>query len=184
VNPAFEKLTGYRIDEVKGQNPKMLKSGMHDDAFYKEMWGTLNNGEVWKGELINKRKDDSLYHEEMSITPMFDVTGKATHFVAIKQDISERVKASAEREKLISDLQEALAKVNTLSGLLPICASCKKIRDDSGYWSQVEVYVQHHSNASFTHGICPECAKKFLNELNTSIEPAFRSHPGSKTAQS
>ena len=64
-----------------------------------------------------------------------------------------------EKEKLISELQEALAKVKTLSGLLPICSSCKKIRDDKGYWNQIETYIRQHSEAEFTHSICPKCAK-------------------------
>ncbi len=68
---------------------------------------------------------------------------------------------AAEQEiKLINELKEALTKVKTLNGLLPICASCKKIRDDSGYWQQVEGYIMNHSNASFTHGFCPDCVKK------------------------
>jgi hypothetical protein len=66
---------------------------------------------------------------------------------------------------LIHDLQDALANVKSLSGLLPICASCKKIRDDKGYWSQVESYIQSHSDATFTHGICPDCIKKFYPDL-------------------
>jgi hypothetical protein len=66
----------------------------------------------------------------------------------------------AEREKLIRELQGALAKVKTLSGFLPICMSCKKIRNDKGYWEQVEVYIRDHSEAEFSHGICPECMKK------------------------
>jgi sigma-B regulation protein RsbU (phosphoserine phosphatase) len=65
-----------------------------------------------------------------------------------------------ERERLIEKLQVALAKVKLLSGLLPICASCKKIRDDKGYWNQIESYIIEHSEAEFSHGICPECAKK------------------------
>ena len=68
--------------------------------------------------------------------------------------------AEEEREKLIRELQEALAKVKTLTGLLPICASCKKIRDDKGYWNQIEVYIRDHSEAEFSHGICPDCMKK------------------------
>jgi CheY-like chemotaxis protein len=67
-----------------------------------------------------------------------------------------------ERERLISELREALAHVKTLKGLLPICASCKKIRDDKGYWSQVESYVELHSEANFTHGLCPDCIKKWF----------------------
>ena len=68
--------------------------------------------------------------------------------------------AEAERERLIGELQETLAHVKTLRGLLPICASCKKIRDDQGYWNQIEAYVENHTDALFSHGICPDCAKK------------------------
>ena len=75
-----------------------------------------------------------------------------------------RVWAQEEREKLILDLRDALAKIRTLRGLIPICASCKKIRDDDGYWHQVEVYVRNHSEAEFSHGICPECADKLYSE--------------------
>jgi AmiR/NasT family two-component response regulator len=75
-----------------------------------------------------------------------------------------------EREKLIAELQMALAKVKTLSGLLPICASCKKIRDDGGYWHQVEVYIRDHSEAEFSHSLCPDCAKKFYEQLEEENE--------------
>ena len=70
-------------------------------------------------------------------------------------------KAEQEREKLIQELQETLQKVKTLSGLLPICAWCKKLRDDEGYWKSVEEYLGEHTRAEFTHGICPECAAEF-----------------------
>ena len=76
---------------------------------------------------------------------------------------SER--AETVRERLIEELQEALARVKTLSGLLPICASCKKIRDDKGYWNQIETYIEAHSEADFSHSICPECARKLYPEL-------------------
>lgn len=82
-----------------------------------------------------------------------------------QEEIAERRRAEEQREKLIAELREALAKVKTLSGLLPICASCKKIRDDQGYWHQVEVYVRDHSEADFSHGICPDCQKKLYPEL-------------------
>lgn len=74
--------------------------------------------------------------------------------------VNFRKRAEEGQKQLVSELQEALAKVKTLSGLLPICASCKKIRDDKGYWSQIEAYISSHSQAEFTHSICPECAKK------------------------
>jgi YesN/AraC family two-component response regulator len=73
---------------------------------------------------------------------------------------------STERARLIQELQKALANVKSLSGLLPICAGCKKIRDDNNYWHQVESYVQKHSEATFTHGLCPDCIKKYYPELD------------------
>ena len=71
----------------------------------------------------------------------------------------------AEKSEIIADLQEALAKVKTLSGFLPICASCKKIRDDKGYWNHVEAYISEHSEAEFSHGVCPGCAKKLYPDI-------------------
>jgi PAS domain-containing protein len=75
-------------------------------------------------------------------------------------DITQRKRAEAERERLIEELQEAIAKVKTLSGLLPICAWCKKVRDDQGYWKQIESFIQSRSEAVFSHSICPECSKR------------------------
>jgi PAS domain S-box-containing protein len=76
------------------------------------------------------------------------------------QDITKRKEAEEDRERLILELREAISKIKTLSGLLPICASCKKIRNDKGYWEQMEIYIRDHSEADFSHGICPECAEK------------------------
>jgi DNA-binding NtrC family response regulator len=78
----------------------------------------------------------------------------------------ERRRAQEERERLIAELQDALTKIKTLGGLLPICSSCKKIRDDSGYWNQVEVYIRDHTDADFTHGLCPDCYDALLREIS------------------
>ena len=83
----------------------------------------------------------------------------------IARDITVRKTAEQEREKLISKLQEALNNIKTLAGLLPICANCKKIRDDKGYWNQIEAYIEDHSGAEFSHGICPDCANKLYPDL-------------------
>ncbi|MCX8028053.1 MAG: cache domain-containing protein [Thermodesulfovibrionales bacterium] len=80
------------------------------------------------------------------------------------QDITERKLAEEEREKLIAELKSAIAEVKTLSGLLPICANCKKIRNDKGYWEQIEVYIRDHTDANFSHSICPQCAEKLYPE--------------------
>ncbi|MDA8407531.1 MAG: GAF domain-containing protein [Deltaproteobacteria bacterium] len=87
------------------------------------------------------------------------------NYLALLFEIDERERNTKERERLILELQDALAQVKKLSGFLPICASCKKIRDDKGYWHQVEKYVRDHSEAEFSHGICPECMKKLYPEF-------------------
>ena len=80
-------------------------------------------------------------------------------------NITDRKQAEADRDKLILKLQETLYRVKTLSGLLPICAHCKNIRDDKGYWSQIETYIKNHSEAEFSHGICPKCAKELYPDF-------------------
>ena len=90
VNPAFTKLTGYAWREVVGKNPRLLGSGKHDKSFYDDMWKTILAGETWQGEIINKKKNGELFHEEMTITPVLDDKGEISQFVAIKNDITER----------------------------------------------------------------------------------------------
>ena len=87
---------------------------------------------------------------------------------SIIHDISERRRFEQERENLIAKLEQAVAEIKTLRGILPICATCKKIRDDKGYWNQIETYISTHSDVEFTHGICPECEGKFYSSLNGS----------------
>ena len=79
-------------------------------------------------------------------------------------DVTKEMEAEDERERLLNELQVALEKVKVLSGLIPICANCKQIRDDKGYWNQIEAYISKHSDAQFSHGICPDCVKKLYPE--------------------
>jgi PAS domain S-box-containing protein len=91
ANPAFTSFTGYAVAEAAGKNPSaLIKSGKHEPAFYKNMWDTILGGQVWRGEIINRRKDGGFYTEEMTITPVRDQRGEITHFVAIKQDVTEK----------------------------------------------------------------------------------------------
>jgi PAS domain S-box-containing protein len=92
--------------------------------------------------------------------------GRLVGFAGISRNVTERKNLELEREKLIRQLQDALGSVKTLTGLLPICAYCKKIRDDQGYWNQLEAYVALHSRANFSHGICPDCAVRLRQEIN------------------
>jgi len=85
----------------------------------------------------------------------------------IKIEMEERERAQVEKDRLIIELKDALSKVNQLSGLLPICSHCKKIRDDNGYWNQIESYIHEHSEAQFSHSICQECVKKYYPDMDT-----------------
>ncbi len=102
VNPAFTKLTGYTKEEAIGKNTSILKSGMHDIAFYMHMWDTILSGHYWTGEMINKRKDGSLYYEENTITPVKDLSGNIVNFIAVKNDITGK----KEMEKALRESDE------------------------------------------------------------------------------
>ena len=110
------------------------------------------------------RKDGSTFPLELAL-PAWK-TARGDFYTGILRDITERKQAEAERERLIGELQKTLAEVKTLGGRLPICSGCKKIRDDKGYWNQVEVYIQQHTDAKFSHGMCPECIKKYYPDLD------------------
>lgn len=105
VNSAFTALTGYTFAEVIGQSTSILKSGKQSDAFYKKMWETILAGKVWRGEIINRHKDGSLYNEDMTITPVKDSTGATINFIAIKQDVTERIRTEAQVARYAELLQ-------------------------------------------------------------------------------
>jgi len=103
ANPAVTKLTGYSLDEMIGHKTNLFSSGRHGEEFYREMWQTIRAGKVWRGHMINRKKDGSLYHEEMTITPVSDKNGEVVNFFAVKEDVTaiqaaqEKLKASEER---------------------------------------------------------------------------------------
>lgn len=96
TNPAFEKVTGYTLDEAYLQNPRILKSGLQDEAFYKELWETISSGQTWTGRMVNKSKDGSLYTEKATISPVFNAVGYIINYVAIKRDITAQLKLEAQ----------------------------------------------------------------------------------------
>ncbi len=111
TNPAFTQLTGYASEEVLGKNTRLLKSGAQDESFYRNLWETVTSGQVWRGEMINRRKDGGVYSEEMTITPVRDEIGEIRHFIAIKQDITGRQqteRALHESEELFRSLSASL----------------------------------------------------------------------------
>ena len=104
------------------------------------------------------------------------ITGLIFGVRDLRGHIRARQRAEAERERLIAELQEALVNVKTLTGLIPICASCKKIRDDQGYWTQLETYLKQHSDAEFSHSLCLDCMRKLYPELSVEVEARLAKH--------
>ncbi len=109
VNPAFTTLTGYSAEEAIGMTPRILKSGKHDAAFYKDFWKTILSGQTWRGEFTNRRKDGTLYYDEHTVTPVRAAEGKITHFIGIMNDVTERKRAEEELRNTHEQLQQMLA---------------------------------------------------------------------------
>jgi PAS domain S-box-containing protein len=161
VNRALCEMLGYSKEELSGLgfdrfvDPADMEA--HLAAAQEFFEGKRSS---FKVEARYLRKVGDPLWGSLTVERIEDSTGQMLFVLAMLEDISERRRAAEERERMIDELKEALANVKTLRGLIPICASCKKIRDDKGYWSQVEVYVRDRSEAEFSHGICPDCMKK------------------------
>ena len=111
INPAFSKLTGYSEHEAIGKNPRILKGGNQDQTFYQDLWRTISSGKVWTGEIINRRKDGTLYPEEMTITPLRNAEGEIVRYIAIKRDITERKRAEEQlraSRQLVEEILNAI----------------------------------------------------------------------------
>jgi PAS domain S-box-containing protein len=169
VSPSCERITGYRPQEFT-EDLSLLERIVHpDDRSFVEMHmcEDVNNPEKPPQAVDFRIVDRSgtvrwIGHECQSV---FGDRGEWLGRRCSNRDITERKKAEEQKESLLVSLQEAFAKIKILSGFLPICASCKKIRDDEGYWHQIESYISDHSDAEFSHGICPTCARRLYPEL-------------------
>jgi PAS domain S-box-containing protein len=118
VNPAVTVMTGYSSEELTGRDPSILKSGHHDPVFYRNLWETVLSGKHWSGEIINRRKNGSIYYEEQRIAPVRNDDGQITHLIAIKQDITTRREAEIQLHQTNLLLQSQLSESERLAGLL------------------------------------------------------------------
>ncbi len=162
VNQAYCTLSGYDKNEIIGMHISDLEAIELPEETAVHFQRIISNGsdifETW-----HRRKDGSVFPLEVSVT---FIDSKGGRMICFCRNLTERKAIERERENLISELKGALAQVKMLSGLLPICSHCKKIRDDKGYWNQIESYIHEHSEADFSHGICPECARKHYPDFD------------------
>jgi PAS domain S-box-containing protein len=163
INHAFTKLTGYTSAEALGQNPRLLKSGQHPPKFYANLWTTISTGNVWHGELVNKRKDGSLYFEEMTITPVRGANGEIQNFIAFKLDVSARKQA----EKI---LRESEARFHSLFENMPEGFACCEMVFDS---DRPLDFIYREVNSAFEKltGLKNVCGKK-VSEVIPGIHQA------------
>ena len=164
-NAAAEKTYGYTAQEAIGQPISIIvpPDRLHELTAIRER---LQSGQrIERMEVTRRRKDGTQIQTSITVSPIRNDRGGIIGASIIARDVTARNLLEQDRLKLIQDLQDALSKVKQLSGLLPICANCKRIRDDQGHWQEIELYVHEHSQADFTHGICPECARQLYPDI-------------------
>jgi PAS domain S-box-containing protein len=157
-NKAVEEIYGFSSKEFLGRHVGELNA---DKEFAgRVILPAIQKTGRWDGEVMVLHRDGRAFPIWLSASIVRNDKGERLAMVGIIRDITLRKLAEQDRENLILKLNDAVANIKTLKGLLPICAWCKKIRDDKGYWKRVETYIKERSDASFTHCICPECLKK------------------------
>lgn len=173
VSPAAKKMFGYEPDYDGFIGSHIINFVVPEDRQRAESNVRIKSqgGYTGSNEYHGLRKDQSTFDVEVNSGFIHDANGQPVKMVFIVRDVTERKKTEEERENLILELRNAMSKIKTLSGMLPICACCKKIRDDKGYWNQIESYIKSHSDADFSHSICPECAKSLYPEYYKKMYP-------------
>ncbi len=163
-NAGAERLYGYSAKEAVGQSAWIIvPESRRQEA--SDLLSKVQQGQVVQQfETGRVGKAGVPLDVSLTISAIRSRDGRIIGASSITFDVTERRKMEAERTELIAHLNETLSKVKTLSGLLPICASCKMIRDDHGYWQKLETYVREHSGAEFSHSICPECMDRLYPE--------------------
>ncbi len=170
VNETFAALTGCTMDELNALSYWDLTPRAYADQEALQLASLQTRGFYGPYEKEYIRKDGRRIPVLLNGSRVTDPDGTEL-ILSVVSDISERRKIEQERESLIQSLQEALEEVHSLSGMLPICSSCKKIRNDGGYWQQIEAYIAEHSEASFSHGICPDCAAAYFPGMGKNRKP-------------
>lgn len=163
ANDAISRLVGSDRENVLLQNYNQIESWKKSGILETALSAVSENEE----KIIEVSVTTS-YGRQITVACRFKPIAimDQPYLLLVASDVTERRRVEEEREHLLQKLQDALDHVRTLRGIIPICATCKKIRDDEGYWEQIETYVRNHSHAEFSHGICPECAKRLYPDFD------------------
>jgi len=165
VSPKIKEVLGYEPEEAVGRKPfdfmppeegKSIAAVFDSIASERKRFKNLEN--------VNLHKNGSIVVLETSAVPFFATDGTFKGYRGIDRDITKRKQTEEELKKINAELQDSLNKVRLLSGLIPICAACKRIRTERGYWENIEKYISKHSEAEFSHSICEECATRLYPE--------------------
>jgi PAS domain S-box-containing protein len=174
-NRAMKRMSGIEKNEIIGKGDYAYSIPFYGEPRPALINLVLQRDKKWEEKYLGLKEEDGVLISSESFHPLmgnggcylagaaariYDARGNIVGAIESLRDITITKRSEQERERLIKDLQNALAKVRTLSGLLPICASCKNIRDDKGYWNQIETYISNHSEVAFSHGLCPGCMEK------------------------
>lgn len=169
VSPSVLRLRGFRPEEIVGLplEGALLPEEARD--FRERLPGALelfrhSREAQIRGRVTQPCRDGSTLPSEVVLNGMYDAEGNLVALLGVTRDISEQVRAEEELRRAKELAERALAQVRTLTGLIPICSSCKSIRDDQGFWKQVEEYLSTRIGADFSHGLCPTCAKEYFPE--------------------
>jgi PAS domain S-box-containing protein len=167
VNTSAAGLFHQRPEEIIGKT----RASLFSPEVLREQQRSLQN--VFETGMSKYAESKSTFKDQIFwlstwLVPLLDDTGQVTAVMGVARDITNQKWLEEDKQKLLNKLQNALTQIKTLSGLLPICSVCKKIRDDEGYWQQVEGYIQNHTDVIFTHGVCPDCFPKLYPDFDAS----------------
>lgn len=166
TNPAHQKIFGYSQAELETM---AFSDFTHPDDIGKhsELFKKLLVGEILQLNMTKRfiHKDGHTIWAYVKLSLVLNEKMNPLFVIGMVEDISERKKEEMVKEALIEKLQNAIEEINTLQGIIPICMHCKQIRDDKGFWNKVEKYIEHHTGAKFSHGICPSCFIKFNPDI-------------------
>lgn len=175
INESFTRLLGYDINDLPDVNHWFARAYPNDEEYRKEqerVWKVASSQLLHEidfnagGRLANV----TCKNGSKRILEVYGTNMKENYNLIIFVDITEKEEYRKEKELLIHNLNQAFLEVQTLRGILPLCSFCKKVRDDNGYWEQVDVYISKHSQAEISHSLCPGCMKRQYPEVFKEIE--------------